>query len=283
METGTTSDGRDSLVDWFREHGRHVRVLSGTNTEYCEDLAFKSVVDASASAPTAVSSVLMENCHSMSELALLTSLQTVALEGPEETVDLDPLQALHGLPKLYLAGGVTPFHQGTSCTTLPSHLTSLYGTQLFVETENSGDTTLKKLALYDSALIVEHDKLVSAYEGFEELQLLRSNVYTHTDERPEFTQYNYNSPFQFWCPSDFSALKALRVLNIRAEDIYSGVTGFTAKWALHGLPCLQELTLQCVGLDLVIDEGFADLTALCKLKLTAGRFSSSEPTVGSSP
>lgn len=67
----------------------------------------------------------------MSELALLTSLQTGALEGPKETVDLDPLQALHGLQKLCLAGGFTRFHQGRfSGTTLPSYLASLclYGT-----------------------------------------------------------------------------------------------------------------------------------------------------------
>lgn len=47
--------------------------------------------------------------------------------------------------------------------------------QLFVETENSCDTVLKKLALYDSELIVEYDKFMSACEGLEELHLHQSN------------------------------------------------------------------------------------------------------------
>lgn len=145
------------------------------------------------------------------------------MEGPEDTVDLDLLHALHGLQTLYLAGGFTPFHQRRySCTALPSHLTSLclYGTELFVETENSHDTKLKKLGLYDSRLIVEHDKPMSAYVGLETLQLHQSNSYTHDPDygdRPELTTYNYDSPFCFWYPTDFSALKSLRVWDIRAK------------------------------------------------------------------
>lgn len=37
-----------------------------------------------ASSPGVLSSVRMENCHSMSQLALLTSIQTLALEGLED-------------------------------------------------------------------------------------------------------------------------------------------------------------------------------------------------------
>lgn len=95
---------------------------------------------------------------------------------------------------------------------------------------------LKKLALYDSAPVVKHDKWVSAYEGLEELHLHQSNVYTHDpefDEKPEFTQYSYDSPFQFWCPSDFSALKALRIW-ISGRRVVAAVTQDVA---LNG-PCM---------------------------------------------
>lgn len=113
---------------------------------------------------------------------------------------------------------------------------------------------LKKLALYDSVLIVEHNKLMPAHEGLKELHLHCSNVYTHNpdfDERPELARCNDDSLFQIWTPSDFSALKALRLLNIRAEGTYSTDTGCHAKWDLCGFRCLQELTLQCVGFNLV--------------------------------
>ena len=144
--------------------------------------------------------------------------------------------------------------------------------QLFVGTENSCHTMLKKLALHDSALIVEHDKFMSAYEGLEELHLHQSNVYVHD---PEFMQdqslhNTHDSLFWFWDPSDFSALKALMVLDITAESSYNTHLGYRVKWALHGFPCLQELTI--VGLDLVIDDSSAELTGLQKLHLIAGNF-----------
>ena len=149
------------MLEWVQQNGKSVRTLSVASSDYSPNSElFKNVVDALATS-SAVTSVLMENCHTMSEIALLTSVQTLALEGPEDTVDLDPLQSLHGLQTLYLAGGFTPFHQGRySCTALPSHLMSLclYGTELFVETRDSHDTQLKKLGLYDSRLIVEHDE-----------------------------------------------------------------------------------------------------------------------------
>lgn len=70
----------------------------------------------------------------------------------------------------------------------------------------------------------------------------------------------HDSPFWFSDPSDFSALKALRVLDITAKSSCSTDTGYHAKCALHGFPCLQELT--SVGLDLVIDDSSAELTGL---------------------
>lgn len=110
--TGMTSNNRDSLLNWVRQAGRHVRILSVYNSEFCENTeAFKFVTPALASSPDALSSVLMENGHSMSELALPTSIQTLALEGPEDTVDLNPLQALHGLQHMYLAGGPLHFNK----------------------------------------------------------------------------------------------------------------------------------------------------------------------------
>ena len=129
--------------------------------------------------------------------------------------------------------------------------------QQFVGTENSCHTVLKKLALHDSALIVEHDKFMSAYEGLEELHLHQSNVYIHD---PEFMQdqslhNTHDSLFWFWDPSDFSALKALMVLDITAESSYSTHLGYRAKWALHGFPCFR-----------------AELTGLQKLHLIAGNF-----------
>ena len=272
---GSTAPGRDSLLDWVQRHGKHVQVLSVNHTGYRNTAeVFESTVHQLALAPSSVFAVLLENCHRVSELALLTSIQTLALEGPEDTVDLDPLHALLGLQKLYLAGGFTPFQQGRyGCTRLPEHLTSLclYATELFVGTDRTCDTVLKKLGLYDSRLIVEHDNTLFAYTALEEVHLHESNVYTHDvdlefDDRPEFTKFVYDSPFDFWSNNDFFALKLLRVLDIKAK----GDIGQVAKLALYGLASLQELGLHCTGMHLSTGEALAELTGLTKLKLIAG-------------
>lgn len=81
---------------------------------------------------------------------------------------------------------------------------------------------LKGLGLHDSLLLVEHDKTLFAYTALEEVHLHDSNVYTNTweeefDPRLEFTRYRCDSPFDFWSNNDFSALKLLRVLDIKAK------------------------------------------------------------------
>ena len=145
---GSPAPGGDSLLNWVQRHGKHVQVLSVDHSEYPDNSeVFESTVHKLVFATSAVFAVLVENCHRVSELALLTLTQSLALEGPEGTADLDPLHALLGLQKLYLAGAFAPFQQGRySCTTLPEHLTSLclYATELFVGTDRTCDTVLKR-------------------------------------------------------------------------------------------------------------------------------------------
>ena len=75
-----TSNGRDSLLDGVRQAGRHVQRVFVNSSEFCKHPeAFKGMIAALASSPGVLSSVLMENCHSMLKLALFTSIQILAL------------------------------------------------------------------------------------------------------------------------------------------------------------------------------------------------------------